>query len=602
MKTAIIFLLASCVISLAQMNADNSDSTSDKNAPFDATEQLLNAARSGDTETIKSLLNNGADVNAKDNEGWHPLQLAAKRGDVEIVRFLLENGADVNATNNLGGTALMSAASRGYVEIVKLLLEKGADINAQQTFGSTALMMAAIEGQTNSVELLLDKGADINAKNPNGMTALMFAASAGHTDTVELLLDKGADINAEATNGWDALMFAEVMDMNQTNTSGLNASELLLEKDTGGINAALMYAASAGHTNAVKLLLDKGADINVKDKYGDTLLMQAVSAGHTDVVKLLLDKGAGDINAVLMKAAYQGDTNTVELLLDKGADINAKVIGAFGDTALMNAVVSGDTNVVELLLARRADINTVDTDGSTALGIAKRMGNAAIVQLLRQAGATASSASESFFNAAVASGTNTDSSGYVTNAALLTPFTLTNSVGDVITNAVLVKLTPNKFIYKTPNGGEGMMPLASLSKDLREKFGYDPQAAQAADEVENQKKARQQEIAQQQQDFAAQQAGSKAPNTSQSAASDISSSIRAFAETKWPNDYEMQEYTIKEQTDAYNWLAANGSYAGVPQDVFSQIKSDAIDKWSDDYEMQEYEIKQQADAYVRLHQ
>jgi hypothetical protein len=63
----------------------------------------------------------------------------------------------------------------------------------------------------------------------------------------------------------------------------------------------------------------------------------------------------------------------------------------------------------------------------------------------------------------------------------------------------------------------------------------------------------------------------------------------------------MQEYTIKEQTDAYNWLAANGSYAGVPQDIFNQIKSDAIDKWSDDYEMQEYEIKQQADAYVRLH-
>ncbi len=266
-------------------------------------------------------------------------------------------------------------------------------------------------------------------------------------------------------------MFAEVADENQTNTSGLNASELLLEKDTGGINAALMYAASADHTNAMKLLLDEGADINVKDKYGDTLLIQAVSAGHTDVVKFLLDKGAGDINAALMKA-----------------------------------VVSGDTNVVELLLARKADINTLDTDGSTALGIAQRMGNAAIAQLLRQAGATALSASDSSFNVAVASGTNTDSSGYVTNEALLTPFTLTNSVGDVITNAVLVKLTANKFVYKTDTGAMGMLPLASLPEDLRKKFGYAPQAAQAADEAEQAKKVQGQQLAQQQQELAAQQA------------------------------------------------------------------------------------------------
>jgi hypothetical protein len=249
-------------------------------------------------------------------------------------------------------------------------------------------------------------------------------------------------------------------------------------------------------------------------------------------------------------------------------------------------------------LARKADINAVNAVGETALGIAKRLGNASIVQLLRQAGAIALSASDSSFNVAVASRTNTDSSGYVTNAVLLTPFTLTNSVGDVITNAVLVKLTVNKFVYKTDAGAMGMLTLASLPEDLRRKFGYDPQAAQAADDAEQANKARQQQIVQQQ-EIAAQQANVKAQG--QLAVSDISLSIRAFAEKKWPNDYEMQEYTIKEQTDAYNWLVANGSYAGVPQDVYDQIKSDAIDKWSDDYEMQEYEIKQQADAYVRLH-
>ena len=76
--------------------------------------------------------------------------------------------------------------------------------------------------------------------------------------------------------------------------------------------------------------------------------------------------------------------------------------------------------------------------------------------------------------------TNTDSSGYVTNANLLTPFTVTNSAGVVFTNAVLVKLMPNKFIYKTPGGAMGTLRLDALPEDLLQKIGYDPQAAQAA--------------------------------------------------------------------------------------------------------------------------
>ena len=187
--------------------------------------------------------------------------------------------------------------------------------------------------------------------------------------------------------------------------------------------------------------------------------------------------------------------------MDKGANVNAK--DDLGETALMNAAESGDTNAVEILLARGADINAVDAEGLTALGlvgIERGFGYAAIAQLLRQAGANALSASGSSFNAVVASGTNTDSSGYVSNAVLLTPFTLTNSAGNVVTDAVLVKLMPNKFLYKTLSGGEmAIRPLESLSKDLQEKFGYDPQVAQVADYADQQKKARQQALAQQQQ-------------------------------------------------------------------------------------------------------
>jgi ankyrin repeat protein len=412
---------------------------------------------------------------------------------------------------------------------------------------------AASSNDVETVKSLLNKGVDVNAKDNLGTTVLMSAVMSCQMDMVKLLLDKGADVNAKANDGTTALM----------------ETSFQIDPATG-LPGSPTIEQQTDEMKICKLLLDKGADINAKDnQYGDTALAHM---------------------------AALGDTNRVMLLQDKGADINAKDNN--GDTALSYAAEQGETEMVKFLLARKADINAVNAAGETALGIAKRMGNVPIMQLLRQAGATALSAADSSFNVAVASGTNTDSSGYVTNEALLTLFTLTNSAGDVITNAVLVKLTANKFIYKTPGGG-GMMPLASLPEDLQEKFGYDPQAAQAADDADQQKKVRQQQLYQQQLKAAAQHANVQAQT--QSAVSDISLSIKAYAEKKWPNDYDMQEYTIKEQTDAYNWLAANGSYAGVPQDIFNQIKSDAIDKWSDDYEMQEYEIKQQADAYVRLH-
>lgn len=171
-----------------------------------ATGQLMSAIQyDGNVETVRLLLGKGANVNAKDNEGWHPLQLAAKRGDIEIVRLLLENGAEVNATNVDGVTALGSAVYRGYTDVAKLLVEKGADINAKEKNKITPLMVAAGAGQTNAVEFLLNMGADINATNNFGDSVLMAAVEEGKIDVVKLLLSRGANVKLEDGMGMNAL-------------------------------------------------------------------------------------------------------------------------------------------------------------------------------------------------------------------------------------------------------------------------------------------------------------------------------------------------------------------------------------------------------------
>lgn len=117
-------------------------------------------------------------------------------GDSALVKSLLDEGADINAKDD-GLTLLMKAATEGYLKTAKLLIDKKADIDAKTNEGSTALMAASMAGYTKIVELLVNAGANIKAINNIGWTAEMYAKEKGYTNITQVLRQRADTSEAE---------------------------------------------------------------------------------------------------------------------------------------------------------------------------------------------------------------------------------------------------------------------------------------------------------------------------------------------------------------------------------------------------------------------
>lgn len=149
---------------------------------------LHEAAMQGDLEAVRQHIKVGSDLNERDPmSGATPLIIATVFGQIEVLKALIEAGADVNSRNNEGSTSLITAAVFNQIGVSKVLIEAGADVNAINNEGSTPLITAAFLCRTEIVEALLNNGADKNARNNTGRTALDSVA--GPFDDVKSIYD-----------------------------------------------------------------------------------------------------------------------------------------------------------------------------------------------------------------------------------------------------------------------------------------------------------------------------------------------------------------------------------------------------------------------------
>jgi ankyrin repeat protein len=293
---------------------------------------LYKAVNSGDTASVRLLLQMGANPNMKPWCGEPVLYLAVHKclggsdAHKEIINLLLKYGANVNAKPPAGVPPLFLVASRSNATLTSLLLRYGADPNAKPAGGAPALHIAADRSSLEVVSLLLQYGADINGKPPGGSTALFRACSRSDIPLVSLLLSAGGtlvDIDAAPPGSPTAFSYAikrgdrAVFDLliSHRRPPSLAASN-------SSSASPVQLAAQRSNAYMLRALLACGAPVDAASySYPATALVEAVKNSNHECVRILLEYGADPstkrfgADAPLAVAARKGDKNILALLL-----------------------------------------------------------------------------------------------------------------------------------------------------------------------------------------------------------------------------------------------------------------------------------------------
>ena len=336
---------------------------------------LMTAARTGNVDVVRLLLEHGADPHLQEAlRGQTALMSAAGARNAAVVQALIRHGADVHVRSKGGFRALTFAVRAGAADAVRVLLEAGADVNDRLRDGTSALMLAIVNGHYDLAAHLLDAGANPNAIDA-GRTALHILVQThnwdgldkapvietgdiGYLGLMRKLLAHGADPNAGMTRD-RTVRFPE----------GITASGQSFAVNVIGATP-FWWAARSADLPAMRLLLAHGADPLLATVENTTPLAMAAGVGYLDgqtpgseadaleAVRMILDLGA-DINA------------GSECGHDALADASPYRGLCCGWTPLHGAASRGADSIIRLLVEQGARLDARDARGRTPLDLAE---------------------------------------------------------------------------------------------------------------------------------------------------------------------------------------------------------------------------------------
>lgn len=303
----------------------------------DLTQQIVLAAESGNLNTVKELLEQGANPSAMGpNSG--ALHCAAFGGHQDIVKLLVKEGADANLKDNQNFYPLHLAASKGETAICNALIKAGAELENITDKGGTALHVAAASGFGATVNALLKAGANIEAKDQWGNTPLSAASNLGNLNIVKALLQAGADIETTNKYGETPLIYA-LHRLYETRLDGWSS-----EGDIDGV--------------PVKYEVKKGAFTYARD---------FIKYPHREVLLPLKDQRycANQDWGPSKHLDYLDALDTIKALIKAGADVHK--LDSDDKSAMSIACHAGEAKIIEALFKKGASFDTVDKEGVTPL-------------------------------------------------------------------------------------------------------------------------------------------------------------------------------------------------------------------------------------------
>ena len=350
------------------------------------------AAVINDSAIVELLLQHGADPALKDRQGGTAVLRAVDSGSYEVIETMLKSDmeVDLNLWDEDGRGLMHSASVNGHPRIIRLLRENGLGLNTQDKNGSTPLHDASCSGKVEVTEILLDLGADPSIKDKYGRTASTVAWQYGQIEIMNKLnggkaFNIGRSIpNADQLPVWS---LAKLGLSDQLEKAIAKGATSLLAKEPGSEYTALHWAVEADQIAILQLLLDKGqmppnqynhehrtplhlaaywgnleastellshdADPNLEDRWGTTALFLAQTNKHFPVAVVLLEKGAAiderklDVKELLFAAIRYENVNAVRTLLKNGADVLSR--NSEGETAIRLAKESGNGDLIKIL-------------------------------------------------------------------------------------------------------------------------------------------------------------------------------------------------------------------------------------------------------------
>ena len=373
--------------------------------------RLQRAAQQNDVDTLRTLLQGGADPDGLGENGFPALTVAANSGHAAALDELCARGATVNLCGNNGLTALHAAAGSGHLALVEALCARGASVHAATaSHGMTPLMYAANAGHTAVVRWLCAHDPSLcGGVEHAGHTALHVAALNGRVDVVAALLDAGADHAVRGKDaGYTPLHLGAKMGHADVAVA-LVARGASLEAPSKEGHTPLHLACEGGHADAAEALLAAGADVHATSLFGVTPLHKAATAGAADVARLLLSRGASPLpldergDSPLHAAAHYS-ADVLAVLLEATTGDLRRTDAALWRGVLHCAAWRGSVEAMRLLLPAESDTlasehaqhdaAALSSDLTSALAVATERGgeNSEAVRYLLERGASAARA------------------------------------------------------------------------------------------------------------------------------------------------------------------------------------------------------------------